>query len=478
MNKIKLFLLIVSLVILLLSRFIFIEKSARFIWDESDDLIRMHNIFVNKKLTMVGPIYNNTKIFGSLTYYMLLPITILFKFDPLGPVIGTAIYSTFMTILFAYILSKKYRWNFSVALIFLTVIFPFIQSGRWAWNPHLVPFWQILSLFVLSLPGNSFLQWLVAGFFLGLSIHNHWYSFFAVVGLTVGFFVLNLKQKKPKLFFSWLIGVVASISPFVIFDLTHPPGLFYTRMRDFSTIVPKNGAFQITVLLQRLFSLPYILTRYLTQNNYFAVVLLILFCVYALWVFLVSKDSFKKILILPVIFQIVGLALIGGGIEEYYLLPAIVYLILFISIPEQNKMLRKYQITLIFFIFIFSIYPSVKEILKNNWNTNIARANSITNIIASDINGERCNLYVAASPDINGTGKKYRDLLSLKNITLKPDYDYGDYKCLYVISTSEVRKVWTDPAYEINLIRNIKPIKTWKISDTGTQWYVYKFSVK
>lgn len=49
----------------------------------------MHRIWEQKEITFVGPISeDNLKMFPSLTYYLLLPSTIIGDFDPLSPVAG------------------------------------------------------------------------------------------------------------------------------------------------------------------------------------------------------------------------------------------------------------------------------------------------------------------------------------------------------------------------------------------------------
>jgi len=142
-------LIIAAIAVLCLTRLVFLEISARFTRDESSDLVRMHEIFKEKKITLIGPISEDKiNVYGSLTYYMLLPFAVVFNFDPIGPVIGAAFYSLVSILILALILQKKFSWNLAGSILFLTFIFPFLQAGRWAWNPNLVPFWQILSLFV------------------------------------------------------------------------------------------------------------------------------------------------------------------------------------------------------------------------------------------------------------------------------------------------------------------------------------------
>ena len=88
------------LVILIFSRLWNLPLTARFTRDESSDLARMHQYWQEKKLTLVGPISSDgQKVFSSLTYYLQLPVTVLFNFAPVGPAVATAIWGCVTAIL-------------------------------------------------------------------------------------------------------------------------------------------------------------------------------------------------------------------------------------------------------------------------------------------------------------------------------------------------------------------------------------------
>src|SRR5438067_815920 len=80
-------------ILTLFTHFYNLDRTSRFSRDESSDLVTIHQYFVDKKLTLVGPIDStHTKVFGSLTYYLLMPFTILGNFDPVSPIYGTAFF--------------------------------------------------------------------------------------------------------------------------------------------------------------------------------------------------------------------------------------------------------------------------------------------------------------------------------------------------------------------------------------------------
>ena len=66
---------------LIFTRFYNLEHTARFTEDESGFLVRVHQIFVERKITLVGQVNETgTKVFSSLSVYMLLPFAVLGKF--------------------------------------------------------------------------------------------------------------------------------------------------------------------------------------------------------------------------------------------------------------------------------------------------------------------------------------------------------------------------------------------------------------
>ena len=139
--------------IAILLRVVGIEKTARFGWDESSDLVNIANLWARPRLTMIGPISeDNIKIFGSLSYYLMLPFAGIGRFDPISPV-----FSTIFWIVngFVFVLALKNKGlNWKLGLVVLGISLPLIGAARWAWNPHFIPFWIALGLWLLTLDKN------------------------------------------------------------------------------------------------------------------------------------------------------------------------------------------------------------------------------------------------------------------------------------------------------------------------------------
>ena len=469
-SKIKIGVLILGLVLLVWSRFYNLETSARFLWDESSDLVRMQELYQNPRLTMIGPISeDNIKVFGSLTYYLTLPFVAIFNFSPVSAAYATAFFGI-LTVILLILVFEKLKAPISLVTMFILLLssYPLLQSARWAWNPHFVPFWQALGLF-------SFLAWgnigiILSGLFFGLTIHHHYYALFVAVGF--GLIVAWKKELRFKKIFLYLLGLGIAILPFVLFDLTHPPGLFISRMIAFGQISNGVGSFNLTTVFNNLINIPLKFTNYLSGSNLiFGIIILVLSL---LNIFKLKKDESQK-WILVVIAQFLGLALISGRVDDHYLLPAVIFYYLWIVSSYKKSVISK---MLIYVLIISNIITLPKLINRNNWETNIKASEDITNYVISKCQNDckNYNLAVLGSPDINTKGRRYRDLLKIKNIELARIDKYWGLKGAFFVSYADWNDLKNDPSYEIDNYRKLNPTEVQNIKNS--KWKVYFFEQK
>lgn len=463
---------ILVLLLLIISRFILLDQSARFIWDESDDLLRMKQIYENKRITLVGPISgNNINVYGSLSYYMLMPFAVMMNFDPLGPVLGTAFYSVFTAVILAYFFYKRMHWSYPAALILFTATFPLIQTGRWAWNPHYIPFWQTLSLAIFLIPQlrKKWFVWVFFGLLQGLGIHNHWYAVFSMIGVFIALSLYYIPRRKWYILGGYIIGGLLAIAPFVVFDILRPPGLFISRFLYFSPLTQEAINTESINYVSRLWQLPYQFFHYFFQAQFPTLFFMVVVGVYV-YVLYKRERSIKLLLLIPVITQIYLLIFIRTQINDHYFLPAVIPFLLFLSIPDEDKSFSFLQKSILVLFVAFSLPAGIEEIFKNDWSTNIRRTKTITHLMNDNITG-RCNVIAIASTDSGTTGKKYRDLLEIWGTKILGKEEYTDYDCLFVVSTSDLTTIQKDGAYEMNLVRGTKPQKVWNIEG----WNLYQF---
>lgn len=468
--KIKIGLLILGLGLLIFSRFYNLGTSARFIWDESSDLVRMNELYKDFRLTMLGPLSEDgVKIFGSLTYYLTLPFVVIFNFSPVSAAYATAFFGI-LTVILLILVFKKLKVPVSLVTIFILLLtnYPLLQSSRWAWNPHFVPFWQALGVF-------SFLTWgnigiVLSGLFFGLTIHHHYYALFVAVGF--GLIVAWKKEERFKKICLYLLGLGVAIFPFILFDLTHPPGLFLSRMILFSPLSPKNGGFNLIKIFNNFINIPWNFFKYLTGGSvFFGIIILVLSL---LNIFKLKKDQNQKWLLVIVV-QFLGLSLISGGVFDHYLLPAVIFYYFWIITSYKKSLISK---ILVYVLIISNSVALPSIIFKNDWSTNIKATENITAYVISKCknNCKNYNLAVLTSPDLNTKGRRYRDLLRLKNVELASIDKYSGLSGAFFVSYADWNELKNDTSYEINDYRNLTPTEIKTINNSN--WKIYYFEQK
>lgn len=427
---------------IVLIRVINIEQTARFIWDESSDLVRIADLWQRPRLTMLGPISEDgVKIFGSLSYYLMLPWAVAGKFDPIAPV-GSTIFFGLLTVLFFVLALKNKKLNWKLGLVVMGISLPLVGASRWAWNPHFVPFWMALGLWLLTLD-KKYTKFL-AGIAFGLTIHHHYYAVLAVIGFCFW-------QRK----IIW--GVAASLVPFAVWDLTHPPGLFLTRMLYFSPVLKGDG--------NGLLNIPELWVKYLSfgVNNIILVLIIWILILILMW------KSYKRRnwIIAPLIMQLSGLGLMKGDIYDYYLIAALIpfYWWLFEEIKQREA---RWLLGLLILISVIRMPVLLRE---NLWSGNVADVRQIVTAIKGDFGGREFNLAVLGSPDLNTKGRRYRDLLAISGVMVALPTVY-DQKLIYFISTKEWNDLITDPSYEINNCRNREEVKI--LTSESYKWKLYR----
>lgn len=436
-----------------------LEFTSRFTRDESSALVGIENIYQNKKITLIGPTdEKGIEVFSSFPYYLILPFCIIFGFNPTVPAYATATYGIFTIICIGLIL-KKTHWSYLIFI--LSIIFtPFLVSFRWAWSPHFIPLLQTLSLLIFL--SNFPYKYILMGLLMGLTIHLHWYAAFVAFSFLPIIFILD---KKIKNLWHYSLGLLISIMPFILFDVTHPPGLFITRMLYFSHqyTSPQNFSFfhnlwQYTINTFTYFSGNQILFGYISL-----ILTLLTIFIHR------TKDN---IWLLPFIFQVTGLSIISGRHSSHYILPITVFYIFWLC-KNQKYFTTKLLIVALIIFNLVNIYPIVTFF---DSNSNIQAQKQITEyIVQQQKNNNNFNIAVLQSPDKTTKALRFKDQLKLKDISIKNDNEYLDINTIYVISyQSDWSKLSQDPAYELNNFRNIKPQEIKIINNSN--WYVYKIS--
>jgi len=440
---------IILIILAVFSRFWHLDLTARFIWDESSDLVKIHQYWVEKRISLIGPVSEDgLKVFSSLSYYLVFPFVLLWNFDPIGPVIGTAFWGGVSLILWTIYLRSTDRKVNLIIFAFLIFWTPFLTASRWAWNPHLAPLWMAVSLLLAK--RNAPLFSLLAGFFAGLMIHNH-YLFFPVSL----FLALSFPRKIPS-----LIGLAMSLLPFALFDLTHPPGLFITRFIYFNY---SNEAFSLSAFIQKVFLNFKIFGDYVAGIPGFWWI--VIWPSLAIW--LNDRRHHRPDLLISFtwLLQPVFLSILPAAANGYYFLASAFGWLVWLVHKRPAKIILG-------LITCMNLIALPGLLTYRNWQTDIPLVRDITSIIRS-AGYPRANLAVLASPDPNTYGRRYRDMLLLQGITVPAKETYFDSPYLFVVSASSENTVRNDAAAEMHPFRSGRMINHWT-SLSG--WQVYLFA--
>lgn len=222
--KHKLIILILALSLLL--RLFNIEALTTFSGDQGYDFLQIKSI-LDGNISLLGPKIGPYSELGNLYlgpayYYILAPSLYLFRFDPLGPAVATAILSTLTVALIYLFCIRFFSKNTAIFSSLLYAINPFIiTQSRAASNPHLIPTFAILAIFLILLVGlgntkNKF-QVASSGVNIGIIFQLH---YIGAILLPI-FFLYLLFQKKIKESLFFLLGFLLAISPQIIFELKH-----------------------------------------------------------------------------------------------------------------------------------------------------------------------------------------------------------------------------------------------------------------
>ena len=444
-----------------------LKQNSRFIWDESRALVDMHRIWEQKEITFVGPISeDNLKMFPSLTYYLLLPSTIIGDFDPLSPVTGCVLMGMVVWLAYTFFTKKqsdKIKWL--VCSLLIAVFYPFIVTSRWAWNPNPILFWVSLSTIFLFIFNRKFFSWFLAGLFLWLSIYHHYLSIFVVIPATI--FIPLISTKKKNLF-SFFLGSFMGIIPISLFEIKNHyflNWLEFSKSADSQLITLEASGYiqRLTASLSSfasMFSLP--------DWQWVIIFYLILVSI----IYLTRKRSAVKYVSLVFVVSMLFSGVITH-IFDYYLyalVPFVLYLFINFLFTSKSKL----AYLPIFILIILSGIKTTNLITSYPWQGDIQAVRNVTEIVLSDKSDKKTNIAALSSPDPNTKAQRYRDMILINGKILDRFDSYSDSRILYVVSSSPDKQVVRDdPAWEMELFRGDPLTLQQQVSQYP--FYLYRF---
>lgn len=440
------------IILALVTRTINLDTHAHFLTDESSDLVHMHQFWVEKKLTLVGPVAEDrSHVFSSLIYYMLMPFAAALNFDPLGPVVGMVFYGVLTAVGLVYLTQLKSPRFTNLVAVLAIVWLPLVETSRWAWNPNLIIFWLVWGL-VLEARKPGRLGQLLAGICWGLAIHQH---YLAIIPVTL----YGLWKRS-----AWFVlGVAAPLVPFVIFDLRHPPGLFIMRNVQYKSW---GGGFsfdhqaKMTLDVFKLFVLYFFQSRVLAAIGSVLILGLIATGRRNVWL---------------LIWMVAILAMTQLSPQTHYVLPALTFFVLWLI--TQTTFASKIMARLITIVMILgSIFALPKLVIGNRWDGNLKLDRKVTDILQREIESKKlinANLAILGSENNFTNGNMYRDLLLVRNVRMRSNLEYTLSDNLFVVTQSDEQHLRKDAALEMEGFRTGPVEGPWPAVDN---WRVYQFN--
>lgn len=206
-----------------------------FLGDEGRDAIVVYNI-LHGQFTLLGPASSVGGFFlGPIYYYFMAPFLYLSNYDPAGPAVMVALFGV-ATVFLLYMVASEFLGKtagFVAALLY--AISPLIIAySRSSWNPNPLPFFSILTLYLLykGVKKNKWFFFVISGISYGVMLQLHYVALFVGAVIIVYVILARLFFYEGKKFiakvgrivqdgFFLLIGTIIGFSPFLVFELRH-----------------------------------------------------------------------------------------------------------------------------------------------------------------------------------------------------------------------------------------------------------------
>lgn len=233
-----------------LLRFYKLSDIVVFNSEQGHNYLAIKNIVKTGKLPLLGPPTSHPWLsFGPIFYYLLLPIMLLTKFNPIAPTyIFTLIYTLIVPL--NYFVIKK-LFNSKTALLssfFITLSPIWLHFSRAARFFCLVPPLFYLYILLLSNYLKNGKKIFLLGLLLGIILNFHLTALILIPSTITTLFFAGKNKRAKSSFLKWIAGLFLPFTTLFIHDLGN--GLQMTknfllwipyRIAGFSHLYPKNN---------------------------------------------------------------------------------------------------------------------------------------------------------------------------------------------------------------------------------------------
>lgn len=218
-------LIVIILLIAAYLRLYNISGYMTFLGDEGRDVLVVKRMIVDHKWTLLGPTASVGGFFlGPIYYYFMLPFLWAWRLDPTGPAVMVALFGV-ATVYLVYRTGRDMfdPWVGLVASALYALSPVVIAYSRSSWNPNIVPFFSLLTIYLLWKYANDGkirnVFWV--GVCMGVGLQLHYLFLFLFPVTAIWLFLYGTLRTKLR---SWLIGgagFVVGYAPFLLFELRH-----------------------------------------------------------------------------------------------------------------------------------------------------------------------------------------------------------------------------------------------------------------
>ncbi len=228
----KNFQFIAVVLILILAAFLRLYRIAdymTFLGDEGRDVLVVYNI-LHGHLTLLGPTSSVGGFFlGPIYYYFMAPFLWLFNYNPVGPAVMVALFGVSTVYLIYKFCSDLFNYKVGLIASSLYAVSPLVIAySRSSWNPNPLPFFSLLSLYILfkGVQKNNLKYFFISGILLGIAMQLHYLATFLAAVMFFYILFTEIFGKKElfliiKKYILLFVGFIVGWSPFLAFEIRH-----------------------------------------------------------------------------------------------------------------------------------------------------------------------------------------------------------------------------------------------------------------
>ena len=420
-KKIQTAMLIVVILIAIFFRFWQIRDYVVFLGDEGRDMIVMRNMFLQKRLTFLGPTASVGGFYlGPIYYWMAAPFLLLSRFDPVGPSYMVAILGVATVyLLFRFLKETVGFWPAILTSLLYSTAPLIVRYSRSSWNPNPLPFFALLMIYslYLAISRKKYLFYVLAGACFGIAIQLHYLSAI-LLAIAAAIILINTAPKRwIVILLSIFVGAVITFSPFLIFEFKHNFPNFIT-IREFVTRGTTVG-YHTYNLIDLLSNVGNILLEDITEfkSTIYTIVTFWVLTLGGIFGLITNWNNPQKKLVFSIgmiwfLGGLAGIRFYSGQVFDYYfgfIFPAPFFLAgLVFSLFQKNKYLKLLPVTV---TIIATVYFLSHGFYRHSPNRLINQTETVADFVIEKSQGQPFNFAFITD---HNSDHAYRYFLDIK----------------------------------------------------------------